>query len=95
MGLAQQGANKDLFAFNALPALIQHHGFEFGTPPQRYPLFGQDYGNVFGARRPTPFAFGISVKVFLKNKCKLRFFSLCFDLTTILRNSINMLTFSL
>jgi len=58
LGLTQQGANKDPFAFNALPAQVQLHGFEFGTTPQRYPMFGQDYGNVFGNRRGTPFAFG-------------------------------------
>ncbi|KAL4230611.1 E3 ubiquitin-protein ligase mycbp2 [Mactra antiquata] len=57
LGLTQQSSAKDPFAFNTLPAHVQQ-SFDFATPTsQRYPLFGQDQGTVFGNRR-SPFSFG-------------------------------------
>ncbi|XP_053398701.1 E3 ubiquitin-protein ligase MYCBP2-like isoform X4 [Mercenaria mercenaria] len=58
LGLSQQSSAKDPFAFNTLPPQVQQGGFDFGSPGQRYPMFGQDQGTVFGNRRTSPFAFG-------------------------------------
>lgn len=61
LGLAQQSSAKDPFAFNTLPPQVQQ-SFEFGTPGQRYSMFGQDQDTMFGNRRTNPFAFGKAVK---------------------------------
>lgn len=58
LGLSQQSSAKDPFAFNTLPPQVQQGGFDFGSPGQRYPMFGHDQGAMFGSRRTSPFAFG-------------------------------------
>jgi hypothetical protein len=72
LGLTQQSSAKDPFAFNTLPPQVQQGGFDFGqSPGQRYPMFGQDQGTVFGNRRTSPFAFGKIVAFYCFTICLL------------------------
>ncbi|XP_052283534.1 E3 ubiquitin-protein ligase MYCBP2-like isoform X2 [Dreissena polymorpha] len=58
--MVQPGTVKDPFAFNALPSQVQT-SFEFSTPRQGYPMFGQEQPPVFmGNRRTNSYAFGLS-----------------------------------